>query len=182
MSIRRTRHGTSSAGSTACRDRRARGDATEHRAGKQQHVPLSIAACKVKKDHRGWFAALRRDRVLFAVAASLVLVTHLFQSLAAANAADTAKAWVICSMVGAEKAAPDGVAPPPSGADDHCPTCIGGPCAGMEAPPKLATASGSAFAGPEAYADLVYRSIETRNPPKLLSEPPPAIRAPPFAV
>src|SRR5918995_7374308 len=82
----------------------------------------------------GWFHTLRRDRALFAVAATLVLLAHLFQPLAEAKAANTAKACVICTMFGEAKSPADDSVP---GAADDCPTCIGGPCAGMDAPPKL---------------------------------------------
>ena len=75
----------------------------------------------------GWFDALRRDRTLFAVAATLVLLTHLFQPLAEANAANTAKAWVICTMFGETKASGAGDALPPFGAADEHP----GPAAGQ---------------------------------------------------
>lgn len=128
----------------------------------------------------GWFQTLRRDRALFAVAATLVLFTHLFQPLAEAKAADTAKAWVICTMFGEVKApAAEGTLPP--GAADDCPTCIGGPCAGMVAPPKLLAASEPAFAAPAVYAGRFTQWIETKNPPGRFNEPPPAIRAPPLS-
>jgi hypothetical protein len=126
-----------------------------------------------------WFQTLRRDRTLFAVAATLVLLTHLFQPLAEANAANTAKAWVICTMFGEAKAPGAGDALPPPSADDDCPTCIGGPCAGMVAPPLLLAGSESAFAAPVAYTGRFTHSTDTENPPGRLNEPPPAIRAPP---
>jgi len=130
----------------------------------------------------GWFQTLRRDRALFAVAATLVLLTHLFQPLAEANAANTAKAWVICTMFGEAKSpAADGDLPPPGAADD-CPTCIGGPCAGMDAPPKLSAGSEPAFAASAAFAGRFPQWLETKNPPGRLNEPPPAIRAPPLSV
>jgi hypothetical protein len=127
----------------------------------------------------GWFQTLRHDRTLFAVAATLVLLTHLFQPLAEANAANTAKAWVICTMFGEAKSPAGDDALPPPGAADDCPTCIGGPCAGMDAPPKLSAGSEPAFAAPAAYAGLFTHSVQTENPPGRLNEPPPAIRAPP---
>lgn len=129
----------------------------------------------------GWFQTLRRDRALFAMAAILVLLTHLFQPLAEAHAANTAKAWVICTMFGeARSPAADGALPPPGAADD-CPTCIGGPCAGMDAPPKLSAGSEPAFAAPAAYAGRFPPWLATENPPGRLNEPPPAIRAPPLS-
>jgi hypothetical protein len=134
-----------------------------------------------RKTSSGWFQTLRRDRTLFAVAATLVLLTHLFQPLAEANAANTARAWVICTMFGEAKApAANGALPPPGAADD-CPTCIGGPCAGMVAPAKLLAGSEPAFAAPAAYAGRFEYYIETKNPSGRLNEPPPAIRAPPLS-
>ncbi|MGB3390872.1 MAG: hypothetical protein WBA88_23150 [Pseudaminobacter sp.] len=130
----------------------------------------------------GWFAALRRDRLLFAVAATLVLLTHLFQPLAEAKAADTENAWVICTMFGMQTAAPDSKAMPPVGAPDDCPTCIGGPCAGMAAPLRLATAFEAAFPAPVANRGSTPELVETTIPPDRLNEPPPAIRAPPFVL
>lgn len=124
------------------------------------------------------FAALRRDRRLFALVASLVLLTHLFQPLAEANAASTAKAWVICSMLG--MASPDGDRLPPAGNADQCPTCIGGPCAGMAALPRAEASSEAAFPAPAANRGEVFAPVETKVPPDRLNEPPPAIRAPPF--
>lgn len=130
---------------------------------------------------QGWFAALRRDRALFAVAAALVLLTHLFQPLAEANAANTAKAWVICTMFGEAKAPAVDGAVPPLGAADDCPTCIGGPCAGMGAPTKLLAGSEPAYAVPAAYAGRFIHFVETEIPPGRLNEPPPAIRGPPLS-
>ncbi len=119
--------------------------------------------------------------MLFTVAASLVLLSHLLQPLAEAEAANSTKASVICTMFGMEKASPESGELPPIAAGD-CPTCIGGPCAGLDAPPKFAANSEPAFSAPEAYAGLSDRITETRSPPGLSNEPPPAIRAPPLAV
>src|SRR5690606_38563924 len=88
---------------------------------------------------------LRRDRLLFGVAATLVLLAHLFQPLAEARAANTDFAWVICTVFGAQTTSTDGKSLPPIGASDDCPTCIGGPCAGMVAPLRLAPSFEAAF-------------------------------------
>jgi len=115
----------------------------------------------------GWFHTLRRDHALFAVAATLVLFAHLFQPLAEANAANTAKAWVICTMFGEAKSpAADDALPPPGAAD---------------APPKLSAGSEPAFAAPAAYAGQFPHWLKTEHPPGRLNEPPPAIRAPPLS-
>ena len=126
----------------------------------------------------GWFAALRRDRLLFAIAASLVLLAHVCQPLAEARAASRADGWVICTMFGMQKAEPDGKLPPIGAADD-CPSCIMGPCAGMAAPLRVEAPFDPAFAAPVAYRDGRLISIETKIPAERLNEPPPAIRAPP---
>lgn len=130
----------------------------------------------------GWFAALRRDRLLFAVAATLVLLTHLFQPLAEAKAANTANAWVICTIFGMQAAAPDSKDIPPIGAPDDCPTCIGGPCAGMAVPLRLVPAFEAAFPAPVANRESTLELVETTIPPDRLNEPPPAIRAPPLVL
>ncbi|WP_019172678.1 hypothetical protein [Pseudaminobacter salicylatoxidans] len=126
----------------------------------------------------GWFAALRRDRLLFAIAASLVLLAHVFQPLAEARAASRADGLVICTMLGMRTVVPDGKLPP-AGTTDKCPTCIGGPCAGMVAPLKVVDVFEKAFAAPVTLCDAGVFPAEIRIPPDRLSEPPPAIRAPP---
>ena len=127
----------------------------------------------------GWFAALRRDRLLFAVAATLLLLTHLFQPLAEARAADTKNAWVICTIFGMQTVSPDENSTFPAGTQEHCPTCIGGPCAGIAAPLRFASAFEAAFPPPEAIREPMRVLGETTLPPAWLNEPPPAIRAPP---
>jgi len=126
----------------------------------------------------GWFAALRRDRLLFAIAASLVLLAHLFQPLAEARAASKADGWVICTVFGMQKAQP-GSKLAPSGTVEDCPSCIMGPCAGMAVPLRVAAPFDHAFAAPVAFRDGRLISIESKIPPERLNEPPPAIRAPP---
>jgi hypothetical protein len=81
-------------------------------------------------------------------------------------------------MFGEAKSPADDSVP---GAADDCPTCIGGPCAGMDAPPKLSAGSEPAFAAPAAYAGQFPHWLKTENPPSRLNEPPPAIRAPPLS-
>lgn len=130
----------------------------------------------------GWFAALRRDRLLFAVAATLVLLTHLLQPLAEARATDRVNAWVICTMFGMQVASSDDKSIPPVGTPENCPSCIGGPCAGMTAPLRLATAFEEAFPTLEAERAAVPGYVDTTIPPDRLNEPPPAIRAPPFVL
>jgi hypothetical protein len=127
----------------------------------------------------GWFAALRRDRLLFAFAAIFLLLAHLFQPLAEARAADSKNVWVICTIFGMQTVSPDESSTSPDGVQDHCPTCIGGPCAGMAAPLRLSSAFEEAFPSPEAISEAMPRLARTKLPPAPLNEPPPAIRAPP---
>ncbi|RJG42895.1 hypothetical protein [Mesorhizobium sp. DCY119] len=133
----------------------------------------------LKQASTGWFAALRRDRRLFALAATLVLVAHVFQPLAEARAANTANAWIICTTFGMQTATPDGKQLPPIGAADDCPTCIGGPCAGMAAPLKIEPSFEAAFPALVESRGQLFASFEAKIPPDRLNEPPPAIRAPP---
>lgn len=127
----------------------------------------------------GWFAALRRDRLWFAVAASLLLLAHLFQPLADARAANAGNDWVICTIFGMQTVSPDENSTPPAGTKDHCPTCIGGPCAGMAAPLRVADAVEAAFPSREAVREARSGLEASQLLPVSLNEPPPAIRAPP---
>ncbi|GLS31856.1 hypothetical protein SAMN04488498_102460 [Mesorhizobium albiziae] len=125
----------------------------------------------------GWFAALRRDRVLFAIAGTLVLLSHIFQPWAEARAANTANAWVICTTFGMQMGSPDGKKLPPAGAADDCPQCIGA-CGGIAAKQRLPAVAYMAFPAPVAFRHAVV-SFHEDIPSGRLNEPPPAIRAPP---
>ncbi len=126
----------------------------------------------------GWFATLRRDRVLFAIAGTLVLLTHVFQPWAEARAANTANAWVICTTFGMQMGTPDGKKLPPAGAADDCPQCIGA-CGGMASKQRLPKVADMAFAAPVAFRHAVVSAFHEDIPSGRLNEPPPAIRAPP---
>lgn len=128
---------------------------------------------------KGWFAALRRDRVLFALACTFILLSHVFQPLAAAHAASTANGWVICTTLGMETGSPDGKTLPAPGTADHCPQCIGA-CGGIAVKQKLPTAIEFAFPAPVAFRHAIASVFSEDIPPGRLNEPPPAIRAPPF--
>jgi hypothetical protein len=128
----------------------------------------------------GWFAALRRDRLLFAIVGTLVLLSHIFQPWAEARAANTANAWVICTAFGMEMGSPSGKGLPPAGAADDCPQCIGA-CGGIAAKPKIMAASEIAFPAPAAFRHALTAVHTEDLPPGRLNEPPPAIRAPPLA-
>ena len=123
---------------------------------------------------RRWFAALRRDGKLFALAAALALVFAMLQPLVPAQAA-AADAAVICSAH-ADAATPGKSAP----ADPHdCPCCIFGHiCGGLPLHAKALTAHGPAFAPSSTFrhalANLRIPSIGQR-----IAAGPPGIRAPP---
>lgn len=91
-------------------------------------------------------AALRRDRLLFAVTGAMILFASYFQPLAEANAAGTAHSWIVCTEFGAARTGPQepgrDVLP---GADD-CPKCVAGACQPFS-PVK-------AIAGPAAAVDV----------------------------
>lgn len=124
-------------------------------------------------------AALRRDRLLFAVTGALILFASYLQPLAEANAAGTEHSWIVCTEFGAARTGPQepgsGTLP---GADD-CPKCVAGACQPMT--------SVKAIAGPAAAArvaipdsDVTPRSVSGEA---IRSGPPPSargIRAPPF--
>jgi hypothetical protein len=86
---------------------------------------------------------------------------------------------VICTIFGMQTVSPDESSTSPDGVQDHCPTCIVGPCAGIVAPLRLASAFEEAFPSPEAISEAMPRLTLTTLPPAPLNEPPPAIRAPP---
>lgn len=132
-----------------------------------------------RRKAKGWFAALRRDRVLFALAGTFILLSHVFQPLAAAHAASTANGWVICTTLGMETASPDGMNLPVPGAADHCPQCIGA-CGGIAVKQKLPATIEFAFPAPVAFRHATASVFSEDIPPGRLNEPPPAIRAPPF--
>lgn len=127
----------------------------------------------------GWFAVLRRDRLCFAVAATFLLFAHLLQPLAEARAESAGGNWVICTIFGMQTVTPDENSTSPAGTKDHCPTCIGGPCAGMTAPLRVADAFEAAFPPREAIRKARPGPEAATLFPTWLNEPPPAIRAPP---
>lgn len=125
-------------------------------------------------------AALRRDRILFAVTGALIVIASYFQPLAEANAAGTAHAWIVCTEFGAARAGPDAPGGALPAADD-CPKCIAGTCQ-PPAPVKALAAGGDPvrLALPEPGAAMRPATAETAPP-----GPPPAlrsIRAPPLPV
>lgn len=121
-----------------------------------------------------WFAILRRDRGLFAFAASLLVLTHLFQPLAQAHAAANANAWVICTALGMEMPSSPGDQP-----RGECPDCISALAwlSKLTVPPAEPTT----FVLPARVAGNLVFAPFAGFAPSSTSKPPPAIRAPPFA-
>lgn len=125
-----------------------------------------------------WFAALRCDRLLFALVGSLVLLLNAAQPLVAAGLSQDGH-WVICTAYGAEK--PLDASDLPSAMSEDCPICLAGvACPGAPAY-KAVLSADPAFPAPMALT-AAPRGNETQNRPALRpGDPPPAIRAPPLS-
>lgn len=125
-----------------------------------------------------WFATLRRDSGLFAVAGALVMLLNIVQPLLAAQASDAGH-WVICTVYGPEK--PIEASDLPAAMSDKCPICLAGnACAGAPAY-KAALSSDPAFPAPAALTAAPLH-VEERGPVTPgPTGPPPAIRAPPLS-
>ncbi len=125
-------------------------------------------------------AALRRDRILFAVTGALIVIASYFQPLAEANAAGTAHWWIVCTEFGTARSGPQepgsGVLP---GADD-CPKCVAGTCQPITPVKAVADSAGCAgIAVPDREPAPLPVSVE-----KSPSAPPCGrhdIRGPPFS-
>jgi hypothetical protein len=129
----------------------------------------------------GLFATLRRDRTLFALAGTLILLFHAFQPLADARASVRAMAWVICTTLGMAAGMPGGKELPPPNSSDDCPKCIAGAaCGPMAAKPKMLAAVEPAFPTPSLGGHTGAASPQEPVLAGRLNEPPPAIRAPPL--
>ncbi|HHZ07360.1 MAG TPA: hypothetical protein GX405_01110 [Rhizobiales bacterium] len=124
-------------------------------------------------------AALRRDRVLFAVTGALILFAAYLQPLAEARATGTAHAWIVCTEFGAVRSASagsgGGVLP---GADD-CPKCVTGSC---QPTGPLQAIADSAGTGDVAFpdGDVAQRPAGGETVPPAPCPGTHAIRAPPF--
>ena len=129
----------------------------------------------MSKTRPTWFVTLRRDRGLFALVGSLVLLLNVLQPAVAARAGDGAH-WAICTIYGVEK--PVERSDLPAAWPDECPICIAGHSAG-NAPVKAVFASEPAFLAPEPLADAAFETDRGYGPGARPGDPPPAIRAPP---
>ena len=123
------------------------------------------------------FASLRRDRLLFALLGTVVLLLHTLQPLAAAQMPGGGH-MAICTALdaGGDGAAAGGSAP---GALDDCPVCLLGNACGGVALHKAVPAGLAAFPAPLALAARSPIPVAADDPAALMVAPPPAIRAPP---
>jgi hypothetical protein len=126
------------------------------------------------RDNPSFFRALRRERGLFTLVGTVLLLFNLFQPLALAGPMQ-AGGWSICYGLAADAGAdqtPDTPRP-------NCPTCVSGICASMSVSAKALVSFALAFTTPLADSVSV-RKVESRRFFRTRAGPPPAIRAPPF--
>lgn len=124
------------------------------------------------------FASLRRDRLLFALVSTLILLLHMLQPLAAAQMPQD-RHLAICTLHGIidpGKTADEAPASP----FDICPVClIGSTCSNMAAC-KAVLDTSTAFPEPGTLKiELPFMTLLT-GPAGRQGKPSPAIRAPPF--
>lgn len=125
------------------------------------------------------FASLRRDRLLFALVGTLVLLLNALQPLAAAQASEGGH-LAICTLYGIDdQAAASGDAP--GSPLDDCPICLIGNACSSAAAYKAALAAFAAFPAPAALVSAPPRTALKTGPAARRDIPPPAIRAPPLS-
>lgn len=123
------------------------------------------------------FASLRRDRLLFAVVATLVLLLHALQPLAAAQASEGGH-LAICTLHGLDNQA-GAPGKSPAGAPDDCPICLVTNGCASPAAFKAALGSLAAFPPPATFISAPPCAALETGPAMRRGMPPPAIRAPP---
>ena len=123
------------------------------------------------------FASLRRDRFLFALLGTLVLILNTLQPLAAAQMPGGHMAICTALNAGGET----GASGDSSGPLDDCPVCLIGNACGAAAAYKATPAAFAAFPAPAALAAQPLLAVASDGPAELLVAPPPAIRAPPLS-
>jgi hypothetical protein len=119
-----------------------------------------------------FFASLRRERKLFALVGSLVLLLGAWQPLAFAGQGFS-NGRIICHGMGADTG--------PQAPQRDCLMCLGGLCASAFASAKALPAADFLLAGPP----ITQGGIAATPIAPIVRErtgPPPPIRAPPFAV
>lgn len=124
------------------------------------------------------FASLRRDRLLFALVSTLILLLHTLQPLAAAQMPQD-RHLAICTFHGIINTGKT-TDETPASPFDICPVClIGGTCSNMAAG-KAVLDTSAAFAEPDTLTiERPYITLLT-GPAGRQGKPSPAIRAPPF--
>ena len=123
-----------------------------------------------------FFAGLRRERKLFALVGSLVLLLGIGQPAAFAGQGPSG-GLIFCHGM-------NPFAGPGTGQDTpqrDCPMCIGGLCASAFAAAKALPPVGFALAGPPIAEDGFAAAL-IAPPMRERTGPQPPIRAPPFAV
>lgn len=132
-----------------------------------------------RRDSVTWFAALRRDGRLFAAVAAILLFAGTLQPLAEARAAETGKAWVICTIFGAAKPADASGDPLDAAGADDCPQCIAGHHCGAPTPPAGTGAASPEPVRPDRVAIAAFHADAWSLIPPYRG-PPGGIRAPPL--
>lgn len=127
-------------------------------------------------------ASLRRDRGLFALVGSFLIVLAMMQPLAAAIAqSEKGGHWVICTLAGAQMQAETGDLP--GSMTQTCPACVfGNGCVGGGPAYRAILAAEPAFPAPDRLAAAPLpdpRPLWVSRPGP--GDPPPAIRAPPLS-
>lgn len=128
-----------------------------------------------------FLASLRRDRGLFALVGSFLIILAMMQPLAAAIAqGDKGGHWVICTLAGAQIQTETGELP--GSMTQTCPACVLGNGCGIAAPAYRAILSAEpAFPAPDRLGATPLpdqRPLWVARPGP--GNPPTAIRAPPF--
>lgn len=128
---------------------------------------------KCQRRSASWFARLRRDRVLFAVAGVLSLLLSALQPAAAVQNAEIRALLILCSDI--HEATPAQSAPEQG---SHCPLCPAGHLCGLHIAPAAPaqTPFFEPFALHEGQPPLVRGADRL---PAARGEAPPAIRGPP---
>jgi hypothetical protein len=128
----------------------------------------------------GWFETLRRDRHLFVLLGAILMLVGMLQPLAEARAAETGKAWIICTVFGATKPGDPSGPPLPAAAADDCPIClVAQHHDGKVVRPAVLLPGGPVFPMPEALARSWRPPLQEPVPASRPGDPPPAIRGPP---
>jgi len=126
------------------------------------------------------FVSLRRDRLLFALVSTLVLLLHTLQPLAAANMPED-RHLAICTLHGLVDAG-DATSETPTNPFDNCPVCMVSASCWNMAVGKAHHGTAAAFPAPDTFLVLTPYDLALQAGPAIRQgEPLPAIRAPPVS-